>query len=239
MVAIREINNRVILLEASVKATPLLDDERPTYRAIKPVFERYEPTIRRDIEQGTPGVYQGLAQDLQTAMLPPLMDVYRNRIREYEAETGYNTDLELEIPTDWIRSYAIKGWLSDAIQGVAGTIQDLVAKAAQAYVRAAPGTERRRMLDEFLTRILGRNRMEMIATTETTRARSQATADYVQRLRRDGATVRQIWREDRASNTCPLCLANVGRDIEDIGQAPPLHPRCRCDIEIVIVEVLP
>jgi hypothetical protein len=227
------IYKRAILLEASTKADPLLPDERRVYRALRPVFERYEPQIRRDITQANTPVYQGFGQDVQTAILPPLMQNYQERIQEFEQQTGYETDLDTEIPLDWTRSYEVKGWLSDAVQKIVQTTQDKVSKAAQVYVQARPGLERDGLLDRFLERILGRSRMEMIARTETTRARSQATRDFAAKLRQDGASVRMTWQRDRASNTCPLCMEKVGQDVEIVGY-PPLHPRCACEVQITI-----
>jgi hypothetical protein len=233
--ALLKLNRQITLIEASIKAAPLLPDERRVYLALRPVFARYEPQIRRDILNGITPLYQGFGQDIQTAIYPELVRNYRERVQEYEAETGYQTDLDLDIPVEWIRSYQVKGWLSDAIQAIVKTTQDKVARAAQVINRTTTD-KRDSVLNSLLSVIIGRNRMEMIARTETTRARSQAAADYATRLRRDGVQVQEVWVDDRTSNTCPICQAKVGRDVQEVGR-PPEHPRCACDVEVRIVEV--
>lgn len=85
--------------------------------------------------------------------------------------------------------------------------------------------ELRHILDDAST-------ADMVATTETARAQSQASMAYYQQAGIDGV---EWWTAP--TDACPICLGNAAQGPIRRGQtfssgedAPPAHPRCRCTV---------
>jgi SPP1 gp7 family putative phage head morphogenesis protein len=73
---------------------------------------------------------------------------------------------------------------------------------------------------------------DMVATTETARAQSQASMAYYQAAGVDGV---EWWTAP--TDACPICLGNAadgpirrGQTFTSGEDAPPAHPRCRCTV---------
>ncbi len=99
-------------------------------------------------------------------------------------------------------------------------------------------------------------RAETIAQTESTRAASLGLQDaYSQAIDRGvfpNEAVKQFWKIDLDERTCPVCLSVPDMNPDGIGidesfdsidgsqDSPPIHPNCRCSIEIVTdLDLLP
>ena len=106
-------------------------------------------------------------------------------------------------------------------------------------------------IDELVNSYVERSldyRADMIAQTESTRAANMGLQDSYRQAVKSGvfpeAAVKQYWMLDLDERTCIICIliavaANVGIGIGDSfmseGEAiegPPVHPNCRCSIEV-------
>ena len=90
--------------------------------------------------------------------------------------------------------------------------------------------------------LFGPVRAESIATTELTRAASQAEAETVARLKEQDVKMVPTWYTRDDEKVCPVCgglYEQVGElvngewqfthpDTNDVYGLPPAHPRCRC-----------
>lgn len=92
-------------------------------------------------------------------------------------------------------------------------------------------------------------RAEMIAQTESTRASNYGIQDAYEQAIENGVfpedAVRQHWKIDLDEKTCPICKSIPGLNPDGVpmgelfdsidGQqdAPPIHPNCRCSVEVV------
>ena len=114
-----------------------------------------------------------------------------------------------------------------AIKGIDDATGRAVANVVSLY-RASPGMTRQQVADA-LTGAFGARRADVVATTEITRAASQATVaarDYLKSHGLDGALV---WRTNGDDRRCPVCTPRNGAaQGEGWDEPPPAHPRCRC-----------
>ncbi len=89
--------------------------------------------------------------------------------------------------------------------------------------------------DPMLDGAFSAARADMIGVTETTRAVTAAEMALVAYLATvpiedGGGAMRATWVTMEDERVCPVCgpLHDAGIDV--IGQTPPAHPRCRCEI---------
>ena len=85
--------------------------------------------------------------------------------------------------------------------------------------------------------MFGEVRAQMIATTEITRAQSEAAAMYKRELDKRGVETVERWVTAEDEHTClDICepLDNTMRDVwgQQFPDGPPAHPNCRCGIVI-------
>ena len=132
--------------------------------------------------------------------------------------------------TQWAQSYTY-----DMVRGINDTTRRAISDAVSAYTQT-PGMT----VDDvaaLLEPTFGQRRAQAIATTEITRAYSQAATITQQEVAAQGlVTLRQwvTWRDDRV---CPICgpLHNTFEDVWQIEQpaGPPAHVNCRCWLALV------
>ena len=79
-----------------------------------------------------------------------------------------------------------------------------------------------------------RYRVNMIATTEVTRAKSAAINEYQTELDEEDIKSVKRWRADEDELTCYICAPLDGKFSTqwgvDYAEGPPAHPNCRCRI---------
>ena len=81
-------------------------------------------------------------------------------------------------------------------------------------------------------------RAEMIARTEISMAQNAGALAAGKEAAKAGAKLKKAWRT--ADNPCPICEAaeamgeiDLDADFGDAGDAPPPHPNCECELELV------
>lgn len=90
----------------------------------------------------------------------------------------------------------------------------------------------RQLVDDVSRTVGSRQRAEMVATTEITRAYAEGNRAA---WRRGGVIQQMRWYTANDERTCPICGAAHGQ-ISDVngdfsnGLFPPAHPRCRCSV---------
>jgi hypothetical protein len=85
-------------------------------------------------------------------------------------------------------------------------------------------------------------RAEMIARTEINRAQNFGTLSAGREAEADGMDgLQKIWT--LGPDPCPLCeeaaeegAQDLDQDFGDAGDAPPLHPNCQCELELVVLD---
>jgi hypothetical protein len=88
------------------------------------------------------------------------------------------------------------------------------------------------------TGLFSDDRAEMIARTEINDAQNQGTLEAGKLA---GGTIQKIWT--LGDNPCPLCEeaadegpVDLDEDFGDAGDAPPLHPNCECELDLVVLD---
>jgi SPP1 gp7 family putative phage head morphogenesis protein len=130
----------------------------------------------------------------------------------------------------WARDYSF-----GVVRGINETTRQAISNAVQQYA-STPG-----MTVDDVARLLeptfGKRRASTIATTEITRAYSQAAQITQQQLLDRGIVTKQRWVTWRDDRVCPICAPwhnSFDWDIEFIF-GPPAHVNCRCWLETVRV----
>jgi len=152
---------------------------------------------------------------------------------------GFDWTLSNQHVADWVGSYT-----SNLYEEINQTTRKKVRTAVQEWVNNGQPLER---LNEELAPIFGRQRAELIASTEVTRAYAEGNRIAYQD---SGVVTRWMWRTANDEKTCPICSPLDGATIRIDGDfsgfvpdevrrrgtitAPPAHPRCRCWVVPVI-----
>lgn len=88
------------------------------------------------------------------------------------------------------------------------------------------------LLDDLSRTVFSRQRAEMVATTEITRAYAEGNRAA---WRRGGIITQMRWYTSNDERVCPIC-SGLHSQISDVngsfngGYFPPAHPRCRCSV---------
>jgi len=130
------------------------------------------------------------------------------------------------------------GWAAtyvpQMIQGLTETTRAVVTSAVNEY-RQTPGMTQAD-LRLRLSPAFGTHRAGLIASTETTRASSQAFSAYQARLADDGIAMHRIFRTNHDDRTCVACAPLNGKPEsewpEQYTAGPPLHVGCRCSVSL-------
>ena len=106
----------------------------------------------------------------------------------------------------------------------------------QAVGRWVTNGESLEALVRDLTPIYGRQRAELIASTEVTRSFSEANKIAYQQ---SGVVKQEVWRTAADERVCPICGPLNGKRVP-VGESwdglrPPAHPNCRCWTAPVVV----
>ena len=130
----------------------------------------------------------------------------------------------------WARDYSF-----NVVRGINETTRQAISNAVQQYA-STPG-----MTVDDVARLLeptfGQRRASTIATTEITRAYSQAAQITQGQLADRGVITKQRWVTWRDDRVCPICapLHNTYDWDTSFIFGPPAHVNCRCWLETVRV----
>lgn len=173
------------------------------------------------IDNLTNNVWQGLADQYSTAILPELERMFESAAAAMLSEMGIGVEWSLinERAAQWASTYGYN------------LIKDINAANVRQVQKAVESFYRQKWtlgdLKQKLQSIFGPVRAEMIAITETTRAASEGVRGYVEELRRQGAKLQGRINTSQDDRVCPICGPKDGKD-PDVEGYPPYHISCRC-----------
>lgn len=161
---------------------------------------------------------------------------------------GFDWTLANVAARDWARQY------TDTLLQQLGTTSSRV--VGQSVARWVENGEPLEALIRDIQPVFGRQRAEMIASTEVTRAYAEGT---YQAYRQSGIIKRLVWRTARDERVCPICgplegavvgiegdffnrlpqeqQDQLSRRVNARFNRPPAHVRCRCWITAEVDEV--
>ena len=152
-------------------------------------------------------------------------------------ETGIELDIAMvsQEALDWARDYSF-----ELVTGLDQTTRRLVQGAVSSYVETPGMTVGD--LSDLLEPAFGERRAQMIATTEVTRAYSEATNQHQRIVQQEtGIEMRRIWETLRDELVCPICGPLNGLPEDDwavrFPDGPPAHPNCRCSTSLSAMDV--
>lgn len=133
---------------------------------------------------------------------------------------------------EFLKQHGVERIGKDVDETTRGVLKDLLVKGYdEAWTQARTIKEIRALYNGFT-----RKRAQVIAVHEIGRAFSHGTLTYAAELEARGVPTEKRWL--LAVNPCPLCQENAGQEWIPSGQNftngedPPLHPRCRCSLQI-------
>lgn len=166
--------------------------------------------------------------ELRGALMAALQEAFVAQMLATSTELGMPID-----PAQVLSAYS--AWTMKAQEPLIKGLTETSAKAVEEAVAAfVAGTVDKQGAIDMLAFPFGASRAELIATTEMTRAKSQAQQATATYLRRYGINTTYVWRTANDERVCPICGPRDGQTVmEDM--LPPAHPRCRC---AALLEVL-
>jgi len=129
---------------------------------------------------------------------------------------------------DWANQYT-----GELVTGINNTTRRTIQQSVAAWIDNGDPLD---ALVKELEPLFGRERAEMISSTEVTKAFARANQVA---YRESGVVDRLEWRVAADERVCPLCAPLEGQrtsidgNFDGVG-LPPRHPRCRCWITPVI-----
>ena len=174
--------------------------------------------------------WAGITGDLQSALTLTLDDVFRATVEE-EAQTLAYT-FPGELVDEWVRR-----WVPTYGDQLARSLVRTQQGAIEYYVNQYQSQQWTiGQLRDKLKPVFGPKRAEMIATTEVTRASSQATGAVQDEFRRQNVQTVMVWYTREDELVCPICGKNADQPQGTTWYLPPpAHPRCRCQPQLQII----
>lgn len=245
------------------------DDDEAEQKIRMQIERRMERDIRRALDADREKVISSAAglnqdnfpewaaRDLEEALArrpteDEMYDLLRQSLRQ-SADLGVSVAVEqfetIGLGFDWtLANQAAAEW----VNGYTATLYDQINTTTRKKVRTSVrewvenGQPLDALVDE-LAPIFGRQRAQLIASTEVTRAYAQGNREaYL----RSGVVTRWEWRTAHDERVCPICgplhktVVRIDSDfsgflpdeVRNTGNitAPPAHPRCRCWIVPVV-----
>lgn len=203
--------------------------ERRIKRKIQAILKEYLNKAARAIEQGEQFDYAGMADDLQAAIQPELSAMVVDTALGVSVDVGIGFDPTI-INThalEWARNYSY-----ELVTGLTETTRRQIAEVQRSFIET-PGMTQGDM-EKLLEPAFGPVRAEMIATTEATRAFSEATNEIQQLVNQTGLQMVRVWQTQNDEIVCDLCGPLNGRPETEWAaygadmSGPPRHVRCRC-----------
>ena len=219
-----------------LKQTPLdvrMAAERRIKAKIAAILKERKAQAARAIEQDEPFDYEGMAEELRAAVLPELSALVVDNALRLSVEVGIGFDPAI-INTEalrWAREYTY-----DLVRGLTDTTRRQLQEAMTSFVQT-PGMTIGD-IESLIEPAFGPVRAEMIAETEVTRAYSESTNELQRMIQQEvpELEVTRIFRTMADELVCDLCGPLEGAP-ESVWAAqypsgPPLHVRCRCELQL-------
>lgn len=145
---------------------------------------------------------------------------------------GFDWTLANQAAAEWVNRYTF-----ELVSGIENTTQRRLQTAVSEWISNGDPLDQ---LARELAPVFGRDRAQLIASTEVTRAYAEANRIAYGET---GVVDRVEWRTAEDERVCPICgpldrqTADRNDGFDDVG-FPPAHPRCRCWIVPVIDDIL-
>lgn len=173
------------------------------------IMRPYEETIREQLER----IYRRSAGDFYDAL-----------------GIGQDTDAIEDAARTWVREHTLL-LIGGLIETSQRRFRDLLSDLRDEHISMT-------YFRDAVRDIFSPTRAEMIAATETTRAAVAAELQVVNGLRQYGLRYVAVWQTNNDALTCPICAPRHGKAYGDGWyDYPPSHPRCRCWINHVPLDV--
>lgn len=120
------------------------------------------------------------------------------------------------------------------------TIKQIDREAEQGKINQTVARAKKRgELQDAVSDMYGKGRIERVAATEVTRSVSAGKAGIANRLRTKAKVkTRRIWITERDDKVCPICVPNHRKTsdfYDSITGPPPAHINCRCEERFEII----
>lgn len=201
--------------------------ERRIKRKIQDIMKGYLADAAQAVQRGEEFDYDGMADALRAAIQPELAGMV------VDAGLGVSVDVGIAFDPAIINTHALqwaRTYSYELIKGLTETTRRQVSEVMSAFVETPGMTEGD--LEKLLEPAFGRIRADMIATTEATRAFSEATNEIQRLVNQTGLAMTRIWQTQNDELVCEICGPLNGRPEEvwagEYPDGPPAHVRCRC-----------
>lgn len=229
-----DLARQFLALKARRDQEPPRDPEDELAAALAGELGPYMQRVAEQIVNGQQPDTRDMDERILVLLLLGLAGAAATQAHRYATAVGVPLDVDRvnAAAREWARQYGY-----DMVRGVNETTRRAISDAMRQF-QSTPGMTRddvARMLEP----VFGTNRANMIATTEITRAHTQAVNIAGQELQRDGITTTRQWVTYRDDRVCPICapLHATSEDVWTIEQpaGPPAHVNCRCWLQLVRV----
>ncbi len=208
---------------------------RRVQQNIQPILDKYAKKVSAAIRAGTATetILEEMFNELRAALAPELALITTRQLGLLAMTVGVHFDVAA-ISTEalaWADRYSFQ-----LVRGITDTTRKLLQQATSTFI-SAPGMTREQ-LEALIAPAFGPVRAEMIATTEVTRAYSEATNEQQKWLEGAGVRMRRIWQTLQDELVCPIC-GPLNEQPEDVWRGefpdgPPAHVNCRCNSSLEV-----
>jgi hypothetical protein len=212
-----------------LKAIPAarLAAERALRDKLAGALAAYRKKIQQAIARGETVDYEAFMQALRVAIQPEVTALITQQALRTSAGVGIGFDpavINLNAAV-WARRYTY-----DLVTKLTDTTRKLVSEATASFVETPGMTQGD--LEQLLESAFGPVRAEMIATTEVTRAYSEATNETKELVNQTGLQMHRVWLTSNDEKVCDICgPLNDTPESEWANRfpsGPPAHVNCRC-----------
>ena len=161
-------------------------------------------------------------KDIQREVEPILVDTYVQSALELPL-------VGITIDWDLINSSAVNWARTSLVPTLQKMFGNTYAGVSELVPRYFEERWSRADLAKHLERYYSPVRAEMIAITETTRAKVEGEWAAVEEINRRGVILVPTWITQKDERVCPICGPRHGNRITS--DRPPAHPRCRCYVD--------
>lgn len=198
--------------------------------ALLAIYTQHLDKIVAAVKRGEMPDLSGMNAAIVGAVSIAMTDMVTEVMVDLMLEMGVGLDY-MAVLTDagaWARQYTY-----GMIKGVE---QTQVARLQQIIGQLADGTLQKEQVVDLIRPMFGEVRARMIATTEITRARSQAAMMYRKELEARGVRTVERWLTAEDERVCAICgpLDHTTREVwgAQFPEGPPAHVNCRCGVVI-------
>lgn len=223
---------KLATLKARVDQEPSREPEDELAAELERLFGPLADQYADQIVLGRQPETQDSDNRLLVLLLLALLGATAASITQRAAALGITlsvTDIN-QVATRWAQQYTF-----DAVRGINNTTRQAISDAISTYT-STPGMDKADVV-KLLEPVFGKRRAEMIATTEITRAYSQAAHITQMEMQQRGIETREQWVTWRDDRVCPICapLHNSFDWQSSFVYGPPAHVNCRCWLALVRV----